>query len=416
MGNFAVIDVETTGLNPYRHDRIVEIAALLVSKEGAVVSEFTSLVNPERDVGPTHIHGLSAADVLQAPLFSEVATPLLELLRPSVALVAHNIRFDLAFLDLEFRRLGVAFPKCQVVDTMHLSGGGTLSACCANHGIGIEGRAHSAANDVQAVARLLFALLQESPTLSTDFMVLPPIAWPVLLLPTRNPLRRDEARQWQSHAPTYIQNLVSRLPPVAAPATDLGASMAYVDLLGRALEDRHIEDDEGQSLVEVALQWGLTFDQIKAIHADYLRRLVKTACADGVVTTKEQEDLLLVARLLGFEEINQGQLESLIHSVAHDNTQETLASPGADALRGKRVCFTGEAQCRLNGTTISREMATSLAERHGLTVVDSVTKTLDILVVADPLTQSGKAKKARQYGLRIVHEPEFWRMLGIATE
>jgi DNA polymerase-3 subunit epsilon len=65
---------------------------------------------------------------------------------------------------------------------------------------------------------------------------------------------------------------------------------------------------------------------------------------------------------------------------------------------------------------MSRELATSLAERHGLTVVDSVTKKLDILVVADPHTQSGKAKKARQYGLRIVHEPEFWRMLGIATE
>lgn len=48
--------------------------------------------------------------------------------------------------------------------------------------------------------------------------------------------------------------------------------------------------------------------------------------------------------------------------------------------------------------------------------MDSVTKKLDILVVADPQTQSTKAKKARQYGLRIVHEPEFWRMLGIATE
>ena len=70
----------------------------------------------------------------------------------------------------------------------------------------------------------------------------------------------------------------------------------------------------------------------------------------------------------------------------------------------------------MNGTTISRELATSLAERHGITVVDLVTKKLDILVVADPHTQSIKAKKARQYGLRVVHEPEFWRMLGVATE
>lgn len=416
MGHFAVIDVETTGLNPYRHDRIVEIAAILLSSDGSVVGEFTSLVNPERDVGPTHIHGLSASDVLQAPVFSEVATPLLELLRPAVALVGHNARFDLSFLNLEFRRLGIELPQCEVVDTMHLSGGGTLASCCACHGIEIEGGEHSAAHDAMATAKLLFALVHAEPTLASDFGTLQPIAWPELLLPTKNPVRRDEARQRQSHAPTYIHDLVSRIPSVAGPATDQGASMAYVDILGRALEDRHIEDDEGNSLVEVALQWGLSFDHIKAIHSDYLRRLVKTACADGVVTSKEQEDPLLVARLLGFEEISQGQLETLIRSVAEDQTQEELAPPGADALRGKRVCFTGEAQCRLNGATISRELATSLAERQGITVVDSVTKNLDILVVADPHTQSGKAKKARQYGLRIVHEPEFWRMLGVATE
>ena len=282
MAHFAVIDVETTGLNPYRHDRIVEIAALLVSNDGSVVREFTSIINPERDIGPTHVHGLSAADVLQAPLFSEVATPLLELLRPSVALVGHNARFDLAFLSLEFRRLGVELPQCEVVDTMRLSGGGTLAACCASHGVEIEGKAHSATHDARATARLLFAILQESPTLSSGFTSLRPVSWPVLLLPTRNPVHRDEARQRQSHAPAYIKDLVSRLPPVAGEIADQGAAMAYMDLLGRALEDRNIEKDEGQSLVEIAIQWGLTFDHIKVIHGDYLRRLVKTACADMV--------------------------------------------------------------------------------------------------------------------------------------
>jgi DNA polymerase III subunit epsilon len=416
MTHFAVIDVETTGLNPYRHDRIIEIAALLVAQNGTVVSSFTSVVNPERDVGPTHVHGLSAADVLQAPLFSEVATPLLEVLRPAVALVGHNARFDLSFLNLEFRRLGVDFPQCFVIDTMQLSGGGKLADCCVDYGIKIEGAAHSASCDALATARLALALLHSAPQTTVDLSSLKPIPWPVLLLPTRPPVHREEARQRQSHAPTYIQALVSRLPATDGASIDQGATMAYVDLLGRALEDRHIQEEEGQSLVEVALQWGLTFDHVKAIHSDYLRRLVKTACADGVVTTKEQEDLGIVARLLGFKEISQSQMEALIHSVAHDEKQQCLVSSSGDSLRGKRVCFTGEGQCRLNGTIISRELATSLAERQGMTVVDSVTKKLDILVVADPHTQSTKAKKARQYGLRIVHELEFWRMLGITIE
>jgi DNA polymerase-3 subunit epsilon len=416
MRYFAVIDIETTGLNPYRHDRIIEVAALLVAQDGAIVSSFESLVNPERDVGPTHLHGLTATDVSQAPIFSEVATPLLDVLRPSVALVGHNAQFDLSFLDLEFQRLGVAFPQCCVIDTMQLSGGGTLAACCAAQGIRIEGSAHSATCDALATARLAVALLRSAPWSAPDLSSLAPIEWPVLHLPTRPPVRRDESRQRQAHAPSYIQSMVRRLPATSEHTTDQGARMAYVDLLNRALEDRHIQESEGESLVEVALQWGLTLDDIKAIHGEYLRKLIKTACADGVVTTREQEDLRLVARLLGFKEMNQSQLEVLIHSITSDQEQECLASPDTNSLRGKRVCFTGEGQCRLHGTPISRELATSLAERYGMTVVDSVTKKLDILVVADPNSQSTKAKKARQYGLRIIHESEFWRMLGIATE
>lgn len=65
---------------------------------------------------------------------------------------------------------------------------------------------------------------------------------------------------------------------------------------------------------------------------------------------------------------------------------------------------------------ISREFAEELATRAGLVVVDSVTKKLDLLVLADPHSQSGKAKKARQYGIRIMHEPVFWKAIGINAE
>jgi DNA polymerase-3 subunit epsilon len=51
-----------------------------------------------------------------------------------------------------------------------------------------------------------------------------------------------------------------------------------------------------------------------------------------------------------------------------------------------------------------------------LSVVDSVTKRLDLLVVADPKTQSGKAAKARRYGIRVMHEPVFWKALGLEVD
>jgi DNA polymerase-3 subunit epsilon len=45
-----------------------------------------------------------------------------------------------------------------------------------------------------------------------------------------------------------------------------------------------------------------------------------------------------------------------------------------------------------------------------------VTKKLDYLVTPDPDSMSGKAKKAREYGVRIVAEPVFWRMVGVEVE
>jgi DNA polymerase-3 subunit epsilon len=45
-----------------------------------------------------------------------------------------------------------------------------------------------------------------------------------------------------------------------------------------------------------------------------------------------------------------------------------------------------------------------------------VTQNLDLLVVADPETNSGKARKARDYGTRVIAETSFWPMIGIEVE
>src|SRR6266513_4842352 len=98
-GPIAVIDVETTGLFAFRHDRVVEIAAVVVQLDGHIEQEFVSLVNPARDIGPSSIHGLTSEDVLHAPRFEEIAALFLNALRGTVALAAHNVRFDSKFLE-----------------------------------------------------------------------------------------------------------------------------------------------------------------------------------------------------------------------------------------------------------------------------------------------------------------------------
>ena len=59
---FAVVDVETTGFSPRLHDRVVEVAVVRL-EHGQPVEEYTTLVNPGRDVGPTHVHGITGSDV-----------------------------------------------------------------------------------------------------------------------------------------------------------------------------------------------------------------------------------------------------------------------------------------------------------------------------------------------------------------
>src|SRR5690606_42030782 len=93
---FAVVDLETTGFSPRLGDRVAEVAVVLVDDAGRVEDEWCTLVNPERDLGPQHVHGIAAADVALAPTFDLVAPALLHLLAGRV-LVAHNAAVDTRF-------------------------------------------------------------------------------------------------------------------------------------------------------------------------------------------------------------------------------------------------------------------------------------------------------------------------------
>ncbi len=103
-------DTETTGLEPFGGDRVIEFAAveLHLDERGEVTDrrDHSWLINPEREIGRkvTEITGISNADVAAQPRFAEVAKPIRELLEGAVT-VAHNYPFDLAFLSMEFERV-----------------------------------------------------------------------------------------------------------------------------------------------------------------------------------------------------------------------------------------------------------------------------------------------------------------------
>jgi DNA polymerase-3 subunit epsilon len=113
------VDLETTGGNA-AHDRVTEVGIVRVSN-GETVEEWSSLVNPGCAI-PDPIQaftGISNAMVADAPAFREIADTVFDKLQGAV-FVAHNARFDYAFLRSEFRRLNRRFTA-GVLCTVKLS-------------------------------------------------------------------------------------------------------------------------------------------------------------------------------------------------------------------------------------------------------------------------------------------------------
>jgi DNA polymerase III subunit epsilon len=410
----AVVDVETTGLSPWKHDRIVEIAIVVTGPDGTVQAEYDTLVNPSRDMGPTSIHRITAADVLGAPKFADIAGDVLELLSQCDILAGHNVSFDKNFLKKEFERVGVEFPDVPTLCTCSLLGRGSLLACCEDLGIVVEGMPHRALSDARATAGIVLKLCSEEPELLESHRIIK-ATWPELRSLRTPCFRREHAEKSQLEPSRFLQRITSMIRhDVEAQAPDV---LAYMVLIDRVLEDRVIERHEEEALVDAAMNWRLSPSQLQSAHAQYLHSLVVAALADGVVSTSERRDLHLVARLLGQDDSALDQmLDSAVAQLAAASKNRTTNTRSGEDLNGRSVCFTGELQATINGRPLTRDIAHTLASDAGLQIASNVTKSLDILVVADPNTQSGKATKARSYGVRILSDVVFWRMIGVAVD
>jgi len=160
---FAVVDVETTGVRAFRGDRIIEIA--VVRLDGTVA--FHSLVNPGIPLNPfvQGLTGIAPATLHNAPLFEDIADGVLEALEGCV-FVAHNARFDWAFVSTEIERARGLLLQGPRVCTVRLARKllpdlprRNLDTVSYHFGIEIEGR-HRATPDAVAAAKCLAKLLK----------------------------------------------------------------------------------------------------------------------------------------------------------------------------------------------------------------------------------------------------------------
>ncbi|GAB3659638.1 DEDDh family exonuclease [Streptomyces sparsus] len=152
---YAVVDVETTGLA--RDDRIVSAAVYRLDARGDVEDHWYSPVNPQRDPGPTWIHGLTSEMLADAPLFADIAEEFAGRLDGRV-LVAHNAVFDWTMIAREYARATRTPPVRQRLCTIALAKeldlplpNHKLESLAAHYGV-VQQRAHHALDDARVLA------------------------------------------------------------------------------------------------------------------------------------------------------------------------------------------------------------------------------------------------------------------------
>jgi DNA polymerase III epsilon subunit family exonuclease len=118
---FAFLDLETTGLSPWFGDRVCEVG-IVITDGKRIKEQYQTLVNPERplSVGAASTNGLTDEELESAPSFEEVGPKVLGLLSDTVV-VCHNAKFDLQFLDKEFKQLGHELQIPNLIDTLMLA-------------------------------------------------------------------------------------------------------------------------------------------------------------------------------------------------------------------------------------------------------------------------------------------------------
>ena len=163
-----VLDTETTGLDPLRGDRLVEIGCIEIYNRMPTGQTFHRYINPERDMPAEAfaVHGLSSEFLSSKPLFTEVVEEFLEFIGDA-PLVIHNASFDISFINAELDRIKrQPISRDRLVDTLllarrkHPGVSNRLDDLCSRYAIDNSRRTkHGALLDAELLAEVYIDLI-----------------------------------------------------------------------------------------------------------------------------------------------------------------------------------------------------------------------------------------------------------------
>ena len=162
-----VLDTETTGLRPSEGHRVIEIAAIEIVDYLPTGNTYQQYINPQRDVPESSfkVHGLSYEFLKDKPLFENVANKLIDFVGND-PIVAHNVEFDMGFLNYELNACNKDLLKNEKIDTVLLARekfpgqSVSLDALCKRFSIdNTQREKHSALTDAQLLVQVYIELM-----------------------------------------------------------------------------------------------------------------------------------------------------------------------------------------------------------------------------------------------------------------
>lgn len=164
------LDTETTGLEPSKGHRVIEIGCIEMIDRKLTGNNFHAYINPEREIdeGAQRVHGLSDKFLADKPVFSEILASFKSYV-DGAQLIIHNARFDVGFLNHEFKlvdkKLQTLERYCSIVDTLemarkrHPGQKNSLDALCKRYDVDNSHRdLHGALVDADLLARIYLAM------------------------------------------------------------------------------------------------------------------------------------------------------------------------------------------------------------------------------------------------------------------
>lgn len=166
-----ILDIETTGLNFNKGDKIIEICCLEIKNRIITNNIFHEYINPVVEVSNEayKIHGIDNKFLSRKPLFKNISSKFIKFIYNS-NIIIHNAKFDVGFLNSELNRIGlknISYYCFKITDTLKIAKklfpnkSNSLNSLCSRFNIILNRKKHNALKDCKLLAKIYLLMTRK---------------------------------------------------------------------------------------------------------------------------------------------------------------------------------------------------------------------------------------------------------------